>query len=867
MKKTTLLLSAALSFMSFSTMAQDNPTTLPPSLSGIYPSLAYVNDEGECGTGAVVPWADRLWIVTYGPHSPFGSNDKLYEITPSLQITPRMESVGGTHANRFIHRKTGQLVIGPYLVDSQRNMRAISPNVMPGRLTGTCMSLSDSANKVMMATMEQGFYEVDVNTLNVNTISPDGNLLHREGAPTINGSLCKGVHGKGFYSGQGVYVYANNGEDSDEALKNPTIESGSLSEYDGKEWHLIRRNQFTEVTGPSGVYGPSHPDTDPIWSMGWDSKSLILAVRSKQRGWEFFRLPKASHAYDGAHGWNTEWPRIRDVGEWSGKNLLMTMHGMFWQFPASFTATSSAGIRPLSAYLKVIGDFAKWNSHIVFGCDDTAKNQFLNHRSQKGDVPAPGRSCSNLWFTTLSDISHLGATTADGAVWQNEQVEAGVPSEPMLIGGWRHRQAWISNKGTQRTQYTFEIDKKGDGTWTPLTTVSVDGGCSMQMMLKNTKAEWIRVVTEKPTTTTVMFTFAAEPMSDAARKKYQLRSTQLFKGLATTSSRTSIGGKLLSLDGDTRRMAVLVENTMLGNTTPSGCYTLDASLTLSRESLLTSDKQLRDRLSTKTTGATVDSLSILITDDSGRRWRLPIADDYLAQLSSEGQTRICREVVTERDLFNFGGTFFELPAENAGGFAMIRPIASHHYRIGDYASFCGLLIMTGIDTETTGNPHIIRSTDKHSAVWAGAIDDLWMMGQPMGHGSLWRHTHIHAKEYSDPFLVGFYEQKTIKLTNHSTHPVTFTIEADPNGSGEWMTCEEITVKGGKRESHTFPASFQARWLRVCADADVVATVDVDCNYRQPRQLDPLPDNPSLIGRGVMVVTPNNSYSNVPGARR
>lgn len=64
MKKTTLLLSAALSFMSFSTMAQDNPATLPPSLSGIYPSLAYVNDEGQCGTGAVVPWADRLWIVT-----------------------------------------------------------------------------------------------------------------------------------------------------------------------------------------------------------------------------------------------------------------------------------------------------------------------------------------------------------------------------------------------------------------------------------------------------------------------------------------------------------------------------------------------------------------------------------------------------------------------------------------------------------------------------------------------------------------------------------------------------------------------------------------------------------------------------------
>ena len=51
-----------------------------PQFSGIYPHLAYYNNEGECGTGAVVPWANRLWVVTYGPHLPFGSSDKLYEI-------------------------------------------------------------------------------------------------------------------------------------------------------------------------------------------------------------------------------------------------------------------------------------------------------------------------------------------------------------------------------------------------------------------------------------------------------------------------------------------------------------------------------------------------------------------------------------------------------------------------------------------------------------------------------------------------------------------------------------------------------------------------------------------------------------------
>jgi hypothetical protein len=45
--------------------------------SGIYPHLASFNIQNECGTGAVVPWADRLWVMTYAPHWPMGSSDKL----------------------------------------------------------------------------------------------------------------------------------------------------------------------------------------------------------------------------------------------------------------------------------------------------------------------------------------------------------------------------------------------------------------------------------------------------------------------------------------------------------------------------------------------------------------------------------------------------------------------------------------------------------------------------------------------------------------------------------------------------------------------------------------------------------------------
>ena len=107
----------------------------PVCISGIYPHLAMFNNEGECGTGAVVPWANRLWVITYGPHLPFGSSDKLYEITPSLEQIIRPESVGGTPANRMIHRESQQLIIGPYFIDAQRNVRVIPPALMPGRLT------------------------------------------------------------------------------------------------------------------------------------------------------------------------------------------------------------------------------------------------------------------------------------------------------------------------------------------------------------------------------------------------------------------------------------------------------------------------------------------------------------------------------------------------------------------------------------------------------------------------------------------------------------------------------------------------------------------------------------------------------------
>lgn len=786
-------------------------------VSGIYPHLAYYNNEGECGTGAVVPWADRLWVVTYGPHLPFGSSDKLYEITPDLEQTVRPESIGGTPANRMIHKESNQLFIGPYVIDDQRNVRVIPYDDMPGRHTGNARHLFDPAGSIYFGTMEEGFYEVDVKTLEPKLLYEDGNVSRKEGEMAQEATLLPGAHGKGLYSGQGVMVYSNNGETGEDALRQFDIEAGGLFEWDGNEWKLIRRNQFVEVTGPGGIEGNPNPDTDPIWATGWDHKSLLLAVRNPATGWDFFRLPKASHSYDGAHGWNTEWPRIRNIGTVENADYLMTIHGMFWRFPQSFTAGHSSGIRPRSAYLKVIGDFTRWNDQLVFGGDDAANREFLNKRKHKGGIEGPGQSNSNLWFTSPDKPDQMGTTNASGAVWLNEEIQAGEHSEPFLFAGWPERGAWIHNGGEHQTAFVFEIDKNGTQNWRELKTITLAAGESSFVEFEpHDPGEWIRVKADAPSVATVSFNYTGD-------EKRSATASPLFKGIAKVSHKKTLGGLLYGL-GDNRRAlgvaAVTFEGEKAVNT---GYYELDSRLNLIKKEDQETEKFIREKFTVPENVIDVEEASVLIVDDRNRRWRLPLGAQQYKQLTDAAQLRICREVATERDLFHSCGTFYELPAENADGFAKIRPISSQNFRVHDYASYRGLLVMTGIEPTAKEGEHIIRSDDGHAALWVGVIDDLWEMGKPVGHGGPWKNSRVKAGEASDPYLIGFYDDRTLEISHDAMETVTFFIETDPIGHAPWMLYKKVSVNPGETFRFHFPENFQARWIRFSVDKDCIAT--------------------------------------------
>ncbi len=76
-----------------------------------------------------------------------------------------------------------------------------------------------------------------------------------------------------------------------------------------------------------------------------------------------------------------------------------------------------------------------------------------------------------------------------------------------------------------------------------------------------------------------------------------------------------------------------------------------------------------------------------ISTNHGPFWKFPPSFDTGGTFA---RARIIREVATERNLLNVHGNFYELPANNAGGFSRIRPVAAQNRMIQDFCSYRGL---------------------------------------------------------------------------------------------------------------------------------------------------------------------------------
>lgn len=823
------LLSPFLGLLLASQALAQAQTAAPISVSGIYPHLTVFNSdpkrerpEMECGLGAAVPWAGKLWSTTYTSHALGRGTDKLFAISPDMSLEIRPESVGGTSACRMIHRESRQLFIASYAIDESGKVRVIPRDKLPGRLTALARHLTDPENKVLYLTQEGALYEVDVHTLEVKE-------LFKKPLP--------GWHYKGAWTAHGRLFIAANGEDPAPSpfwkvdyastatkfetekltwqhLQTPYValaeprakgqtqwrrlseDMGNLGEWDGQKWKVLYRRQHLDISGPGGLTGATS-DKDPVWALGWDLRSTFIRVRTTTGEWTTYRLPKPSYTADGIHGSNTEWPRICDVGV--GPRLLFLHNGLY-SLPETFSPTNSAGLRQISTALVTITDIAPWNGKLALSLQQTSVHgiPFL----------VPGQPHSNMQFLPRAALAAWGPAAARGGVWVEDPVKAGEASDGMLIGGYAHRCVHLVNHGKTPLDLTLEVDDRGDGHWAALSSHQMAAGSYLPVILPTTlKAEWLRLKATQEGITTA-FLEASTPRTPSKGE------ADIFRGLSLTSKVGSASRGIIRAGFPSSNLQFLRED--------GRYFEIDQSL---QPHAVEAPAVVAKLQATHTIepGFTEDAASLLLTRYDGKKFRLPKGPTHLSESPA---TRGVRECVQERFLANYQGTFYEVPrgAGNMPDFQRMKPVASHDRAIHDFCSWRGLLVISGVENNAAADGHVFGSPDVK--LWYGAIDDLWKLGKAKGQGGPWKETAVKANHPSDPYLMAGYDKKSLTLAHDASEAVTFEVEVDFYAADEWHHYQRITVPAGKTHSFEFPTGYSAHWVRLKASRECKATAQL-----------------------------------------
>ena len=113
------------------------------------------------------------------------------------------------------------------------------------------------------------------------------------------------------------------------------------------------------------------------------------------------------------------------------------------------------------------------------------------------------------------------------------------------------------------------------------------------------------------------------------------------------------------------------------------------------------------------------------------------------------------------------------------------------------------------------------SSKKGFGLWAGNVDDLWKLGQPIGTGGPWKDTDVKANEFSLPYLMTGYDKKKVELSSDKDVTISLEVDFDHNG---WHLYKNFDVPAGKTVEYQFFDGYSAHWIRAKANKDTKATV-------------------------------------------
>lgn len=428
-----------------------------------------VPERTECGIGALMPWAEGLYAVTYNSHKKAtGTGLGLYRINEALK--PELIHLhNGTHANRLIHHESNQCIIGPYVIDCNGKWRFIEA-FADHRLTSTMRHLTDPANRVYFLTMEGLFFEMDIATLQPRLLFD----LVKEM------KISQPPHFKGAYTAQHRVVATNNG-----FYHYGDVNAG-LFEWDGgKSWRRLSDKPHMDVAARQNM-------GNVLFASGWDESSVLLSALVEGK-WQKYRLPTATHAMDQA--WQTEWMRIREV---ETEHFMVDIQGMFYELQPIAFEGRIWGVKPVCQHLRIIPDYCSFRGLLALGGNETTPN---------GDNNAVvGQPQSGVWFGKTDDLWSWGRPKGWGGPWRHTSVKARVPSDPFLFTDFERKALHLTSSNAIDVE--IEVDFLGNGTWERYERVKLASGEYKFFPFPDAfSAQWVRLIPSESSTVTAEFMF------------------------------------------------------------------------------------------------------------------------------------------------------------------------------------------------------------------------------------------------------------------------------------------------------------------------------------------------------------------------
>jgi hypothetical protein len=386
----------------------------------------------ECGHGALMAWADKLYTISYLSVPNAGAGTGLYAIDANM-VQTKLADHNSTYANRMMFPPTSSIVLGPFVIGADGNVAGVFAELLTVRLGGMSKSITNPDTHVYMLGMDGPLWECSMldftcvqlfDLVAALDIPAPGEQPHFKAIHVVNHT---------------AFVCSNTFTEADELGLG---HGGRLASWDGvsSNWTILARTAFFEVTSRFNM-------GQTVFALGQDERSVILKVIDFGDGpWDpsfdsaiqTFRLPKASHAYD--HLWQSEWPRIREV---ETERYLMDVHGTFFELSPLTWGGAVWGVRPISQHLRMVPDFASWRGFLVLGGNQVSSIFDANL--------VTGQSQSGLLFTTTDALWAYGKPQGWGGVWMNDVLPlssssmgyASAPSDPYLMTGYTNKVAHV----------------------------------------------------------------------------------------------------------------------------------------------------------------------------------------------------------------------------------------------------------------------------------------------------------------------------------------------------------------------------------------------------------------------------------------